>query len=127
MVPFSDQAAAAEPPPAVVGTELVVVEGREPFEALRVQSILDEILHLVLRLEWERGRLEALLGRERATVERLKASVEAMALRRVRELPARVQAEHDACITDITELNWHISFNQKTERKLAHRCEIEQR
>ncbi len=48
-----------------------------------------------------------------------------MSLKRAKELPYRVQREHEACITDITELNWHISFNSKAERKLIHKIEME--
>lgn len=57
----------------------------------------------------------------------LKGCIENLALKRAVELPLKVQKEHDACITDITELNWHISFNTKAERKLIRKVEIEER
>ncbi len=42
-------------------------------------------------------------------------------------MPNKVQQEHDSCIMDITELNWHISFNIKSENKLKRKVEIEQK
>ena len=43
------------------------------------------------------------------------------------ELPLRVQEAHDACIQDITELNWHTAFNTKVERKLIRKVQVEEK
>lgn len=109
------------------GTDLVVISEQAPLENLHVGGVLDELLNLILRLEFQRKRAELLLEKEKIALERLKSEIERLALKRARDLPVKVQSEHDACITDITELNWHISFNQKTERKLLRRCELGER
>ena len=107
------------------GTELIIQQNKQPVEDLKVGGILEEILILIGRLEFDRRRTELLLLRERDICEKLKQKLEKMSLRRAIELPLRVQREHEACITDITELNWHISFNTKAERKLIHKIENE--
>lgn len=107
--------------------QLVVHNNQEPLEDLKVGGILEEILMLIARLEHDRKRTELLLVRERENLNRLKTQIEKMALKRAVELPLKVQHEHDACITDITELNWHISFNVKAQRKLMRKVEIEER
>lgn len=104
--------------------DLVIVAEDSPLQDLQVGGLVNEILNLILRLEFQRRRSESMLMTERLVQNKLKSDIEGLALRKARELPARVQAEHDACVTDITELNWHISFNQKTERKLTRRCQI---
>lgn len=103
--------------------DLLVIAEDAPVQDLRVNGIVNEILNLILRLEYQRRRADAMLMNERIILDKLKSDIEGLALRKARELPSKVQAEHDACVADITELNWHISFNQKTERKLARRCD----
>lgn len=103
--------------------DLLVIAEDAPVQDLRVGGIVNEILNLILRLEYQRRRADAMLMNERIILDKLKSDIEGLALRKARELPSKVQAEHDACVADITELNWHISFNQKTERKLARRCD----
>lgn len=108
------------------GTEVVVKQNQEPVEDLKVGGILEEILVLVARLEFDRRRIELLLRKEIEVCIKLKEKLEQLSLRRAIELPLRVQREHEACITDITELKWHISFNTKAERKLTHKIENEE-
>jgi chromosome segregation ATPase len=108
------------------GTELVVRHNKQPVEDMRVGGILEEILVLIARLEFDRRRTETHLSRESDICKKLKERLEKMSLRRAIELPNRVQREHEACINDITELNWHISFNSKAERKLIHKIEMEE-
>jgi hypothetical protein len=103
---------------------IVVEERKAPLKNLLMSGVLEEILLLVARLEFDRKRTEMLLDQERSNLKKLHDQIENLALRRAVELPLRVQREHDACITDITELNWHISFSQKQERKLIRKVEI---
>jgi len=103
---------------------VVVQERKAPLKNLMMSGVLEEILLLVARLEFDRQRTELLLNQERSNLKKLHDQIENLALRRAVELPLRVQREHDACITDITELNWHISFSQKQERKLIRKVEI---
>ena len=106
--------------------KIIVQERQEPFKNLLAGGVIEEILFLIARLEFDRKRTEALLTQERANLNKLHNQIEGLALKRATELPMRVQREHDACITDITELNWHISFCQKQERKLIRKVEIEE-
>lgn len=108
-------------------SQMVVIENQAPIDDLRAGGVLEEILLLIARLEHDRKRTESLLKRERQNLNMLKGHIENLALKRAVELPLKVQHEHDACITDITELNWHISFNSKAERKLLRKVEIEER
>lgn len=112
---------------ALRGTDMVVKAQQEPLEDLHAGGVLDEVLNLILRLELQRRRAESMLINEKFIIEKLKSEIERLALKKARILPMRVQAEHDACVNDIIELNWHISFNQKTEKKLLRRCEIAER
>jgi hypothetical protein len=105
---------------------MLIRENKEPVNDLRVGGILEEILILIARLEFDRRRTELQLYRERDLCKKLKDRLEKMSLRRATELPSRVQREHEACINDITELNWQISFNSKAERKLIHKIEVEE-
>jgi hypothetical protein len=119
----------------VTGNELALIEPKElnkqyalmVDDDLKVGGVLEEILVLLARLEFDRRRTQALLDKERANYTKLKSYVDSLALKRATELPAKVQREHDTCINDITELNWHISFNTKSERKLIRKVEIEER
>lgn len=108
-------------------SEMVVVKNEAPIEDIHAVGIMEELLMLVTRLELDRKRTENLLERERDNLKILKDCIESMALKRAVELPLRVQSEHNACISDITELNWHISFSTKSERKLRRKVEIEER
>lgn len=87
---------------------------------------MEEILLLLGRLEFDRRRTELLLTNEKANFNKLHKRIEDLALKRAVELPLSVQKEHEACINDITELNWHISFNTKAERKLIRKVEIDE-
>ena len=107
-------------------TDLVVKERPHPFKDLSAGGVLEEILFLLARLELDRKRIELKLKRERDSQITLKANIERCALKRAIDLPKSVQREHDACIADITELNWHISFSTKTERKLIHNVELDE-
>lgn len=107
--------------------DLLVIAEKHPVNGLYMSGIVNEVLNLILRLEYQRQRAESMLINERFVLDKLKSNIESMALLKARSLPVKVQAEHDACVNDITELNWHISFSQKTERKLLKRCEIAER
>ncbi len=119
----------------VTGNEIALIEPKElnkqyalmVDDDLKVGGVLEEILVLLARLEFDRRRTQELLDKERASYTKLKSYVDNLAFKRATELPAQVQREHDTCINDITELNWHISFNIKSERKLIRKVEIEER
>lgn len=107
---------------AVALNKKFAIQERLPFVSqMRYTGLLKELFYLIARLEFDRRRTEAMLNKEKANLNVLKGKIESIALKRVSELPRIVQREHDACVSDITELNWHITFNQKAERKLLHK------
>ncbi len=93
---------------------------------MRYTGLLKELFYLIARLEFDRRRTEAMLSKEKANLNVLKTKIESIALKRVSDLPRIVQREHDACVSDITELNWHLTFNQKAERKLLHKVKMDE-
>jgi predicted nucleic acid-binding Zn-ribbon protein len=106
---------------------LIVQRRPKPYENLCSINVLEEILLLLARLEYDRERTQRFLERELAIANRLKEQMEAFSIRRAIELPERVQQEHEACSTDITELNWHITFNSKAENKLINKVNTEEK
>lgn len=92
---------------------------------MRKSGILEDILMLFVKLEFERRRVEAQLKNERESFAKLKKYIEDAAKQRAILLPQAVQDEHDAYVADISELKFHILFNTKTETKLMRRIDIE--
>lgn len=92
---------------------------------MRKSGILEDILMLFVKLEFERRRVEAQLKNERESFAKLKKYIEDAAKHRAILLPQAVQDEHDAYVADISELKFHILFNTKTETKLMRRIDIE--
>jgi hypothetical protein len=106
----------------------MIVESRpQPQENLRADDVLEEVLIILARLEHDRRRTEINLKKERQNVIILKNQIERWAMKRITELPIMVQKEHEACVTDITELHWHIAFNTKTEERLRHKVVVEEK
>lgn len=92
---------------------------------MRKSGILEDILMLFAKLEFERRRVETQLKNERESFAKLKKHIEDAAKQRAILLPQAVQDEHDAYVADISELKFHILFNTKTETKLMRRIDIE--
>ena len=97
------------------------------IKIIGVNGVFEEIMVLLFRLESDRQHTEHKLLAVRNTQNEMRSSLEKMVMRRAVELPLQVQIEHDACITDITELNWHITYTTKAERRLQKKVEAEQR
>ena len=108
-------------------SEIIIEKRPESQGNLNAYGVLEEVLIMFARLEYDRRRTEALLKNERENLIKLKNQIERWALKRITELPIMVQKEHEACITDITELHWHIAFNSKTEERLTHKVQIEEK
>lgn len=106
---------------------MVIEERHEPYENLYADGVLEEVLVILARLEYDRRRSEALLSQEKQNVVLLKNRIERWGLKRINELPVMVQKEHEACIADITELHWHIAFHSKSEKKLRHKVQVEEK
>lgn len=90
-------------------------------------GVLDEVLLILARMEYERQKYETMLEKERKNVDYLQKQIERWTLKRLNELPIIVQREQEACVTDITELHWHIAFHAKREGKLKTQIEVEEK
>ena len=94
---------------------------------LKMSNVLEDVLMLLARLEFDRRRIEKQLKDERKNYEKLKYQIENSAMHRAQLLPLKVQQEHEMCVADITELNFHIMFNTMTENKLSRKVEVEEK
>ncbi|CAF3685099.1 unnamed protein product [Rotaria sp. Silwood1] len=97
-----------------------------PHHDILEDVILDEVLLLLARLDHERLRLIHLCSNEQQVRERLKENIDHWRLKRLHDLPLAVQKEHDACITDITELQWHIAYNARLAEKVLGKIDLSQ-
>lgn len=88
-------------------------------------GILEEILIILARLEYDRRRTEFLLEQEKSSVKLLNDKIEIYALKRINELPVRVQRAHESSIQDVTELHWHLAYQSKTQARLKNKIEVE--
>jgi hypothetical protein len=106
---------------------MIIQKRPEPYANLKADGVLEEVLIILARLEYDRRRTEISLNKERLNVITLKDQIEKWALKRITELPIMVQREHEACVTDITEMHWHIAFYSKSENRLMHKVEVEEK
>ncbi|XP_062412169.1 coiled-coil domain-containing protein 178 isoform X2 [Sardina pilchardus] len=72
-------------------------------------DILMEVAFLIDRLEADRQEAKEALLKEKQTRERLGKKMDSLALWRLQEFPVVIQNEHESCIRDILELNWHLT------------------
>ncbi len=93
----------------------------------KMNGVLEDILLLLARLEFDRRHLEQQLKAEKETFKQLKAKIESTSQRRALLLPDCVQKEHERNVTDIAELRFHILFNTKTKEKLVRKVEVEEK
>lgn len=129
-IKFTGQEPAAGSKPDISSFDLIVKKSElapSPDESsdLKMGSILEEVLMLLARLEYDRRRSEQQLKTEKENFTRLKSQIESVAVRRAMILPKCVQEEHEKNVTDISELRFHILFNTKTEEKLSRKIEVE--
>ncbi|XP_041962522.1 coiled-coil domain-containing protein 178 isoform X3 [Alosa sapidissima] len=71
-------------------------------------DILMEVAYLIDRLEADRQEAKEALLKEKQTRERLRKKMDSLTLWRQQEFPVVIQNEHEACMRDIRELNWHL-------------------
>ncbi|CAF2707819.1 unnamed protein product [Rotaria sp. Silwood2] len=122
------------------------ITDQHPHHDILEDEILDEVLLLLARLDRERLRLINLCVHEQQSRERLKENIDHWRLKRLHDLPLAVQKgskksfsrcnstrrlfffsfflEHDACITDITELQWHIAYNARLAEKVFAKIDL---
>ena len=77
--------------------------------------LLQETEELVDRCARHIAASSAATSREQRVAREYRAGIDALRKRRLREMGGEVQREHEACLANILELQWHVSH---TERKL---------
>lgn len=97
------------------------------FEDIKMNAILEDVLMLIARLEFDRRHLEQQLKSEKALFQKLKTQIESTSQRRALLLPEIVQKEHESQLADIAELKFHILFNTKSEEKLVRKVDVEEK
>ncbi|XP_046576697.1 coiled-coil domain-containing protein 178-like [Haliotis rubra] len=91
---------------------------------LGAEDVIDEVITLLARLENDRHETEGKLEHERGRVTKLTSKIDDLCLRRLRDLPVLVQREHEACILDLNELQWHVAYRGRNEARMQNRREI---
>ncbi|GFO13380.1 coiled-coil domain-containing protein 178-like isoform x2 [Plakobranchus ocellatus] len=94
---------------------------------LGAQDVIDEVITLLAQLENDRQMTYESYLQEIARANKLIEKIDELQLRKLREMPALVQREHEACIVDLNELHWHVSYTKRLEAKAENRFTIAQR
>ncbi|RUS92112.1 hypothetical protein EGW08_000136 [Elysia chlorotica] len=94
---------------------------------LGAQDVIDEVITLLARLENDRQVTYDSYLEEIARANKLIERIDELQLRKMREMPALVQREHEACIVDLNELHWHVSYVKRLEAKAETRFTIAER
>ncbi|XP_060608579.1 coiled-coil domain-containing protein 178-like [Ruditapes philippinarum] len=103
-------------------TKEIPVDMSVPY--LGAEQAVEEVLTLLARLENDRQETENALTREKERVIRLGAKIDFHCQRRMKELPVVVQKEHEECIMDINELQWHVAYSSRNEARIQDRVDI---
>ena len=77
--------------------------------------LLAETAELLSRCEKDLGATRAAVARELRSAREYKEGIDKLRRRRLMEMGGEVQREHETCLANILELQWHVSH---TERKL---------
>ncbi|XP_005098448.1 coiled-coil domain-containing protein 178 [Aplysia californica] len=99
----------------------------EEIPYLGAQDVIDEVITLLARLESDRQDTQENYMKEIEKAEKLRQKIDEWQLKRMRELPSLVQREHEACIVDLNELHWHVSFAKRNEAKAQTRFSTAER
>lgn len=91
---------------------------------LGAEEVVDEVISLLARLENDRMEVINKLELENDKVVRLNRKIDRLCLKRMVEMPAVVQNEHEACIMDLNELQWHVAYSTRNEKRMSDRCNI---
>lgn len=88
---------------------------------LGAEDVIEEVITLLARLENDRIETEKGLKNEKDRVVRLNNKIDNLCLRRMTELPAIVQREHEACIMDLNELSWHCNYGGRNLQRVQNK------
>lgn len=100
------------------------VESSKSVPFLGAEDVIDEVMTLLARLENDRQETDAAHEREKERVMRLASKIDSHCQRRITELPAVVQKEHEESIMDLNELQWHVSYSSRNEERIKGRVDI---
>ncbi|XP_059162874.1 coiled-coil domain-containing protein 178-like [Physella acuta] len=95
--------------------------GSNDIPYLGAQDVIDEVIVLLARLENDRQETQETYIKEVLRTNMLRKKIDDLRYRRLTELPALVQREHETCIMDLSELHWHVSYTSRIEEKAALR------
>ncbi|NXH19526.1 CC178 protein, partial [Bucco capensis] len=82
------------------------------------EALLVEVTQLINRLEAEREEAERALQLERQRRRKLSMEIDGMSIWRLQQLSAAVQKEHEMCMQDILELQWHLDWRRRRRRQV---------
>ncbi|KAL4236342.1 hypothetical protein ACF0H5_004729 [Mactra antiquata] len=91
---------------------------------LGAEEVINETLTLLARLENDRQETEKALKKEKERVIILGAKIDNLCQKRIQEFPVVIQKEHEECIMDINELQWHVAYSSRNEARIKERVEI---
>ncbi|XP_076463347.1 coiled-coil domain-containing protein 178-like [Babylonia areolata] len=125
----SSRASSASLSVAGVGVDTPEAAGEEEVEQdmgldipyLGAEDVIEEVITLLARLEMDRQNTQLRFQQEMETAVTLKKKTDDLCLRRLRELPLLVQREHEACIVDLNELQWHLAYTTRAQAKSQQR------
>lgn len=107
--------------PESEAAEEVGEEGGLEIPYLGAEDVMEEVITLLARLETDRQHTQNRFTQEMDTAVTLKKKIDDLCLRRLRELPQLVQREHEACIVDLNELQWHLAYTTRNQAKSQQR------
>uniref|UniRef100_A0A2I3G391 Coiled-coil domain containing 178 n=1 Tax=Nomascus leucogenys TaxID=61853 RepID=A0A2I3G391_NOMLE len=73
-----------------------------------METLLSEAIHLVKSLETDRAEAEEALKRQRSRKNMINMKIDSWSVWKLQELPLAVQKEHEAYLSDVIELQWHL-------------------
>ncbi|KAI8786931.1 coiled-coil domain-containing protein 178 [Biomphalaria glabrata] len=112
---------------AILGMSSHIAEEAEKIDSdistpfLDAEGVFNEVLTLLANLENDRRETFEAYIKEVARTEMLQKKIDDLQLRWVKELPALVQREHETCIMDISELQWHYTYSERNKEKVQRR------
>ncbi|XP_066545763.1 coiled-coil domain-containing protein 178 [Amia ocellicauda] len=84
-------------------------------------AVLSEVIDLIGRLEADRQEAEEALKLEKKRRKTLGEKIDRLSLWRLQQFPVAVQKEHEACMRDISELQWHLKFKKERLTQVKNR------
>ncbi|XP_078541799.1 coiled-coil domain-containing protein 178 isoform X2 [Lissotriton helveticus] len=111
----------------VVGVGLIEPDSsRTEFLKYETEEVVSEVIRLIWRLEADRQEAEEALMQERQRKKMLYVKIDTLSLWKLQHLGSAVQKEHEACVRDISELQWHVSAKkQELQKALAEAQKLE--